>query len=1654
MSLKNNRVLYHNTKESKKVLVSAKAVNPQSRKPYGTEERRKKIVFNVRPGRMLFISCLLFFALTGVTNVEAQSVSNSATAGREFYVSFLYCNYNPPTLLELKVVVKKSCYITAKYNNVSNTYWNNWNNTLVTPGIYTSSVLYNNMMNTSTGTSSKTMTIVSTEDVNVYAINYILGSTDATTILPVSTWGTEYHLATGMPLRDPSAQNQGNATYSVTAKEDDTKVTLHNNTTVTLKRNEVYHCLVSSDLTGKKITATKPVAVFSGNTIAWGPGHPNIYCTDSRGGSAEHCYEQLWSVDKWGSDFFIWPVKVDIGFGDWGGMIAIVAHENATHVTVSGDINGGTPLNYTLNATEKQYVCPFIMGLTRITSDNPIMVFTILPNAAITYIPPTNQRITHAVLSPFVIAGTTNIEAHMVELLIPGAYWDRTEIKENGATIDPDTAYTVTTSADFPDWYTVRRRLTNTDITIDISCPGGMLAYMYGYGWAETYGYLAGSGAYDLQCYFTVKEKATNHDTYYENTSEFTHTFLSTDNIPVKRTIEKNFTSVSWLINNVRYTITENPGLMINTLNFPAAAFRDGENTLTMSVRFQGATIDSLYTGKIWIEALRAVNDTLTSWSGVPAMVDVLDNDRLLSVCTPVMSIVAPPKHGTASMQGATIVYMADFPWAGKDSLEYKIDCGTEKDSAWVYVNVEPLPGNVIETECYINPPATTVWGIRELSPENVAGRVHNLGPLTVGNLDGNDTTLIIGFLNNHGTDMNNSTLGYPSHGLRIFYFDKTEKKVKLKKEFSFPAASATPSGSPVSTFSSTAIARYNKTGYIVVAGSDRYLYAYRADGTQLWKSNAPYSDNTDYLATIVNIADFNCDGIPEVYTGNKIFSLATGHLLCSGSGNTGILYRRGGDASIAADVVPSDRNRLELCAGTQIYRVTIPQGATTTSPECSMSVIADMELPAAAVPSNASKDGATQVVDIDNDGTLEVVVVTRQSANTGHPVVTYVWKPLLNNASYLIGQHETPGNSDYYGIPAIGNIDGDEYPEIVYIGMSARMYALDYAPGNASGNRLVRKWEYAIDNGQASMGITLFDFNDDGIDEIIYRDENRLYIINGNATTPERKALFGNVHSFTLREYPVVADIDDDGQAEIIVSGGKDNTEDQRYNGYVRIFKSDGLPWAPARKVWNQYAYNAANVNEDVTIPKYQLYPATFFVGEDGFWETSDDVQPYNNFRRQQTILSHNGIPLWLAPNAVFDESHISTSNVGDSVSVSICIVNKGNAAIDPPVYATLYKDDVNPGNIIATNRIDGYIQPGDTACLTIGVSNVRSFLPFVQLVVRLNDNGATYPVQMECDCGDSVRMRPNPALHLMMTKNATLNGTPRNGAYHNPVSVLYNENIKYDITAVNANLRTGRIIITDTLPPYLNYAGNATGGALTGIISSTPPRSTIRWEIPNVASFDTVKVSFEATPESGASASQPLFINKAWVYVSDTLLVQTNNVYHQGAGVSVVTFSASVGGRLYNTEPQALDYKTSLRAGSVLVVPDEGYEFAGWSHDEYKSLRGETVKADSGIMNYEEIVIYGDVELRANFVSVVDKPDDKKVIEEEKDDNTDKVWSYDGDLYICTKKGATIRIYSPDGILQRQFTVAVDGTTTVRLGHGVYIVTLNGGIGYKMIF
>lgn len=76
---------------------------------------------------------------------------------------------------------------------------------------------------------------------------------------------------------------------------------------------------------------------------------------------------------------------------------------------------------------------------------------------------------------------------------------------------------------------------------------------------------------------------------------------------------------------------------------------------------------------------------------------------------------------------------------------------------------------------------------------------------------------------------------------------------------------------------------------------------------------------------------------------------------------------------------------------------------------------------------------------------------------------------------------------------------------------------------------------------------------------------------------------------SSTRWEYPVVADIDNDGSTEFLVVANDYEcaTSGRCETRGIRAFRDKDNRWAPSRRIWNQHTYHITNVNENGSIPQ-----------------------------------------------------------------------------------------------------------------------------------------------------------------------------------------------------------------------------------------------------------------------------------------------------------------------------------------------------------------------------------------------------------------------------------------------------------------------------------
>ncbi len=454
------------------------------------------------------------------------------------------------------------------------------------------------------------------------------------------------------------------------------------------------------------------------------------------------------------------------------------------------------------------------------------------------------------------------------------------------------------------------------------------------------------------------------------------------------------------------------------------------------------------------------------------------------------------------------------------------------------------------------------------------------------------------------------------------------------------------------------------------------FMFCYEFDGTtwvQRWRSDAPFgANNANAFGASVGIADFNQDGIPEVYTYNEIFNAQTGVKLLNG-GADGLGIQRSsanllGDISITiAANLDNNPNDLELAAGYSIYKVNItnPNG-TAGNTIAAYNITVDAAL----------RDGYTGIADINLDGQLDVVVASAGTATTSR---LYAYN-LVGTTPTIIAQVAMPtpgtgGGRDNVGPPFIGDMDGDGSPEIGVV-RKERLIAYKY-DGTTTFQQF---WLLNTNDTSGETGLTMFDFNQDGVQEIVYRDETDLRIINGSTTTPANLVTIP-CGSGTGADTPVVTDVDDDGAADICVPCGGNGAQ----TGNIRAYESPSKPWAPARKVWNQYGYHVTNINDNLSVPRQQQNNAFNF---------TPNGRILNNFMVQASAYDKAGNFFRPAADATIEINEAKI--VGNTLNINFNVINTEIAAValQPGVRVVFYSG--NPTEAGA-DSLGAFITPAD---------------------------------------------------------------------------------------------------------------------------------------------------------------------------------------------------------------------------------------------------------------------------------------------------------------------------------------------------------------------
>ncbi len=541
-------------------------------------------------------------------------------------------------------------------------------------------------------------------------------------------------------------------------------------------------------------------------------------------------------------------------------------------------------------------------------------------------------------------------------------------------------------------------------------------------------------------------------------------------------------------------------------------------------------------------------------------------------------------------------------------------------------------------------------------------------------------------------------------------------------------------------------------------------IICYSTNGVIQWISDErvdrDYNNKISDLIGIPAIADFNQDGIPEIYVSNKIFNAQTGVKLADGGANgigadvsLGLFF---GPTTIAAQL-DEDSTDLELAAGYSVYKVKILNNN---------GLAGNSMTPINIKINNEFKDGTTAIADINLDGKQDIIVTT--PGISGQALV-YVYT-LNNGLTTLIAKVNPSSFDPGIGRTLIGDIKGNGKPSIM-LNRESKLHAYSY---NGTGF-LVQDWDIITTDSSASTGLTMFDFNNDGIQEIVIRDMTSLKIIDGSGSIPRVLAqvdCFGH----TWNENPIVGSFDSAYHAKICVPCLSSLNE---INGKLTIFgPPDSLPgWAPARGIWNQYNYHVLNINDDLTVPRVQKNNATCKNGK------------YNNFYVQESLLDENGMYKKPAASLWGKIKCINYEPIKNEYTVIFDIYNKTDASYnaDSSLPVSFYEGDPAAGGIlIGTYYTLKKLFSGDSLLnleFTFSVSNLTDL--FMVVNTKRNASGQFNPTDFsiaECDYTDNT-------FHTLLPKIEKLNASICSGDTYHFYDTILNVAGKYYHTLNTVN-------------------------------------------------------------------------------------------------------------------------------------------------------------------------------------------------------------------------------------------------------------------------
>lgn len=446
-----------------------------------------------------FLTLILTFAFVQ-KQVSAQALS---TEGKDFWVGYLtnwLQNGNNPVILELYISANDSTSGTVSIPRQSSFSPINFE---VYPGetrritIPTSRA----MASGSNNIEEKGVHVETDNNVSVYAMNKRQYSADITVILPTFSLGNDYFVLSHWEDGNRNNNANSDSEFLVVAITDSTEVeitpthqTINGNPAsvpfrVTLQKGQTYQIRAKGDMTGTQIVATNQsncqnFAVFSGNMYTQ-VGDCNV-----RNGH-DHLYAQMYPTNTLGKEFIVVPLEGRFG----GDIIKLLATQDNTTILVNGK-------TYTANARE--HVRLLSVDVLNVSSDKPVAVGQYsrtmncdgtLGDPFLIPISPSEQFLQKITFNAPSIATISEYSLNIIT-----RQSELTKITFDGSAIGNE-------FKTVPDSEFAYAQIKTIGGDHTIQSEGGFIAYVYGFGHSESFGYATGASMGNLNIDFSINDQ-------------------------------------------------------------------------------------------------------------------------------------------------------------------------------------------------------------------------------------------------------------------------------------------------------------------------------------------------------------------------------------------------------------------------------------------------------------------------------------------------------------------------------------------------------------------------------------------------------------------------------------------------------------------------------------------------------------------------------------------------------------------------------------------------------------------------------------------------------------------------------------------------------------------------------------------------------------------------------------------------------------------------------------------------------------------------------------------------------------------------------------------------------------------------------------------